>query len=857
MADRDQYPHIQVRRLGVASVNFRAPGGGKTERIPPIDNRPAHAHSLMQGLTSAREHFRDYADAQKEVGVKLSRRGIPVTVEGRPDVPLKVGKGRTNVLNVQRADPNRKTPEAENVDRATFFLTKGMLDTLQRNLETYGQYVEPSDFQDRQNNRDEEDEEEELPGRPRNFSLFETGGHIRPTTIRDLWTDRIEALPRKKNVQTNWEVWSRLSRQDWFENALAAFDVRSIGRATTFVDTAVHNLVATPAEIMEIVRASGAIVQLRGASSFASDYLQMVPERRAKTVASLVDRIEDPPVDAPRVAVLDTGVLRAHPLLRSALPANRCFAADDRWTVDDHHGHGTKMAGIVQFGDLADIAPGSSPIPVMTRLESVVVTAPDGAPPLPARDAIRRAVVDLIETAKHKRVYCLAQTAVGEFEDGRPTSTSAVLDQLAFNDGTNTRLFCAAVGNAPHTEEKPYQVGDYSVWNRDYGVQAPAQALNALSVGAVSLKNLSLPGVDLVAQPGNLAPSSRTAERWPARTDPEKSDIIPTKPDIVMEGGNFRVDPDGVFCRPSPRHLVMTTSRGAPSSPLAMVGETSAATAAAAGLSGRLLARYPKLRMESLRALLVHSAEWTPQMLEHFEDAQTNRMSDIAARRLLFSRFGWGTPNEERLFHSAANALTLIAEDTITPYREKEGDSTLRLKEMKYFELPWPVAALRALGETVVDMRCTLSFFVDPDPQASARDRLESYPSHRLKFDVRRFGESHAQTKTRSNRLADQPDFRVPSDDTNWMLGLYARQRGSLHQDDWHGPAYELAQRNGICVAPVRGWWGDSKTFGKAEKAVRFSLVVSIRTPENSPGDLVAETLTHIPAGKLIGVAEV
>lgn len=855
MADRDQHRHIQIRDLGVASINFRAPGGGKKDRIPPINDRSAHAELLLEGLSGARQQFSDYAEAQKDVGVKPTRRGIPITVEGRKNIPLRVGKGRLNVLNVQRSDPKAG---AENVDRATFFLTKNMLNTLQRNLQTYGEYTEPADIRSDQNeDDDDEDEDAELPGRPRNFSLFETGGQIRRTTIRDLWTDNIKALPRDKDVQATWEVWSRLSRQDSFENALAAFDIESVGRATTFIDTAVHNVIATPGEIMEIVRASGAVVQLRGASSFVADYFQMEPGKRVSTVASLVERIQDPPLDAPRVAVLDTGILRSHPLLRTALPSNRCFAADDRWRVDDHHGHGTKMAGIVQFGDLGDISAGSSPIPIATRLESVVVTAPDGAPPLPARDAMKRAVVDLVESVRHKRVFCLAQTAVGEFEDGRPTSTSAVLDQLAFNDGQNTRLFCAAVGNAPHSEEKPYQVADYAVWNRDYGIQAPAQALNALSVGAVSLKTLAVPGVDLVAPPGNLAPSSRTAESWPPRTDPEKADIIPTKPDIVMEGGNFRIDPDEVFCRPSPRHLVLTTSRAAPASPLAMVGETSAATAAAAGLSGRLLARYPTLRMESLRALLVHSAEWTPQMLEHFEEAQMNGLSEISARRLLLSRFGWGVPNEERLFHSAANALTLICEDTIVPFKQKEAESALRLKEMKYFQLPWPVRALETLGGTIVEMRCTLSFFIEPDPQASARDRLESYPSHRLKFDVRRFGESHDQTKTRSNRLADEPESRASSEDTNWMLGLYARQRGSLHQDDWKGAAYELAERNGICVAPIRGWWGDSKTFGKADRTVRFSLVVSIRTPVDTSGDLVAEALSQVPAGKLVGVAEV
>jgi hypothetical protein len=150
---------------------------------------------------------------------------------------------------------------------------------------------------------------------------------------------------------------------------------------------------------------------------------------------------------------------------------------------------------------------------------------------------------------------------------------------------------------------------------------------------------------------------------------------------------------------------------------------------------------------------MVHVAEWTPAMRAQFEVAVAAGISRPEAFGMLISRFGWGIPDEVRLFESAANALTLIAEDTLRPYQGETG-SNLPLREMKYFRLPWPKASLRDFGATNIEMRCTLSYFVEPDPHAAARDRIERYPSHRLRFDVRRFGESHAQAQARVNELA-------------------------------------------------------------------------------------------------------
>lgn len=75
-------------------------------------------------------------------------------------------------------------------------------------------------------------------------------------------------------------------------------------------------------------------------------------------------------------------------------------------------------------------------------------------------------------------------------------------------------------------------------------------------------------------------------------------------------------------------------------------------------------AKYPKLSPEALRALIVHSASWTPVMRARFTNAQ-----GVIDYEGLVRSFGYGVPNLRQLLSSADNALTLIAQESITPCR--------------------------------------------------------------------------------------------------------------------------------------------------------------------------------------------
>ncbi|WP_181529616.1 S8 family peptidase [Ensifer adhaerens] len=814
-------PHLYARDIGIASQQFRAVGRGGGKEPKPVDNRRKHARKLRSDLEQVVSQLDEIRKEQASIKIPLKQRGMAIAIESREDNPLFVSatsRSTTQGLKLLTLQVNPVDPQLNaqfNHDLANFFVTRDTFKSLLTALGKYENWTGAGDDLDKLF----ADDDSANSRRPSNFKLFESAAAIRLANLRDFWTDDIGKFPRRRG-ETTWEVWTRLDYEDAFQKALGALEIETDGRVTEFVETAVRNVRATPEEMQHLIRKSGAVAELRSASAFASDYMSASPDGQQGMITSLAQRLVAAPRGAPRIAILDTGVNPTNELLTASLPRARCYTVSDDWDISDHEGHGTKMAGVALFGDLETIPSGTAPIQLSASLESVVVAAPHGSEDVPAHDAIQKAV-ELVERQEAQRVFCLAQTAVGESEDGRPTSTSAALDKLVYADGKDSRLFCVAVGNVEHSSTEPYQIVDYIERNRRHGIQSPAQSLNALSIGAFTNKlNGKRP---LVAPIGDLSPTSRTAQEWVARAA--------RKPDIVMEGGNFEVDPDGLFSRPSPRNLVLTTSRMAPRNPLAMTGQTSAATAAAANLAARLMARYPQFRMETVRGLLVHSAEWTPAMLDQLRALQQSQLTNDPWGTLL-SRYGWGTPDEQRLFTSSESAMTLIVEDSLRPY--ELGDSNqVRLREMKYFKLPWPTAALTALNQTEVEMRCTLSYFVEPDPHAIARNRYDRYPSHRLKFDLRRFGESDIKAQSRFNALEEDDDSFGGMDD-GWIAGKRLSGNGTLQHDIWRGPAYKLAERDGISVAPVKGWWADIRRSERYRRRIRFSLIVSIRVPEGA-----------------------
>ena len=175
------------------------------------------------------------------------------------------------------------------------------------------------------------------------------------------------------------------------------------------------------------------------------------------------------------------------------------------------------------------------PVTVSHRLESVKLVPDAGVNPHHLLGVMTRRAINTVEQTVRRRTFTIAATTDEDTpHDGAPTSWSTEVDQLAAGvsgDRTIPRLILVSAGN---TDNFKFTADPYlgTCDHPDNELESPAQAWNAISVGAYTEKTM-LPAADsltVVAPFGDLSPSSRTAS-W--------SSTWPLKPDIVLEGGNW------------------------------------------------------------------------------------------------------------------------------------------------------------------------------------------------------------------------------------------------------------------------------------------------------------------------------
>ncbi|MCX4688595.1 S8 family serine peptidase [Kitasatospora purpeofusca] len=368
-------------------------------------------------------------------------------------------------------------------------------------------------------------------------------------------------------------------------------------------------------------------------------------------------------------------------------------------------------------------------------------------------------------------------------------------------------------------------------------------------------KHQDFAGYRVLAAAGELSPFSRTSVTWPANTA--------IKPDIVLEGGNLLLDASGTVID---QHDVvrLTTTHHETGRLFTTANATSAATAQAARLAAIAHAAYPALKPEAVRALLVHEARWTAPMVEHILKPNWRRRSGkgngtaVFARTVL-RRYGWGVPTEERILSSAANAVTLMIQDSLVPFVKNKKQGRVQLGELKLHQLPWPREQLLDLGPTHVQLRVTLSYFVEPNPGRKGVLGQHTYASHRLRFAIKGPLETLEAFEQRIATNAEAEDDGITTvgkfeGDDAWLVGSENRNRGSLHADIWSGTAVELADCGALAVYPAGGWWKYNNRSDRVGRPVSYALLVSLATPETAT-DLYTPTAVKLDIPVLTDLA--
>lgn len=179
------------------------------------------------------------------------------------------------------------------------------------------------------------------------------------------------------------------------------------------------------------------------------------------------------------------------------------------------------------------------------------------------------------------------------------------------------------------------------------------------------------------------------------------------------------------------------------------------------------------------------------------------------------------------------NSLSLIAEDSLYPFHKtKKG---IKTRDLNLHSLPWPLEQLQELQNTQVELRVTLSYFIEPNPSTRGIASKYHYPSHRLRFSMKRQTESLEEFKMRINAATESEEDHSPiGNDDNWILGATQRHKGSLHQDIWRGSAAELANCGYLAVYPAQGWWRTRAALQRYDSEARYSLIVSIHVPDTN-----------------------
>ena len=804
----------------------------------PPASRAKHGKALERALRAAVVEANNRR-AKTDIEVHGAVPGLYVQFEGQPGVPLQVTSledSRQGIEVVAVSQAKTEEPEPRRIERATVFVPDGKVQHFLKRFEIYSKTT-PKKERER-----------------RYEDMIDPVANLRLATLRALWTDTSEAYP-EEDQKIWWEVWLR--RQDGKElerlmEFAAAQEIEVAPRRLMFDDRLVILVRSAPTQLAASIDVLSDVAEVRMAKQTAAVFVDMGPEDQGEWAKELRSRVTPPSDDAPAVCVLDTGVTRGHPLLEDSIEATDCQSCDPAWGVHDHHGHGTEMAGLALYGDLAPVLDGTHKIILRHRLESVKILPPNGHPANPpdlygavTAEAASRAE---IQAPDRRRTFSMSIAATDERDRGQPTSWSAAVDALSagrsFNSSTKgleyidegvasaRRLFVLCAGNIDEAALAPEHL-DRSDTDP---IHDPGQAWNALTIGALTekavIKDQKWASWQPVARPGELSPWSTTGVTF--------ADAWPIKPDVVFEGGNVVKNAKGEIDFPCPDISLLSTYFKPADKSFVLSWATSAATAQAARLAALISAEYPSYWPETLRALVVHSAEWSAQMQTHLRDASGKR-----ARAKLVQRYGFGVPSAERALRSANDALTLVAQSSIRPFAKG------KMRELHFFELPWPREVLAELGATPVRLRITLSYFIEPNPGRRGWRKRHRYASHGLRFEVKGPTESVEEFQKRLNKKALDEDEAKPVTGgaaSEWYLGEQARNRGSLHSDILTCNAADVAERGVIAVYPVSGWWKDQPARDRSDLGARYALVVSIETPG-------VETDIWTPVAQQVGVA--
>ncbi len=362
-----------------------------------------------------------------------------------------------------------------------------------------------------------------------------------------------------------------------------------------------------------------------------------------------------PEEGSPGVCVLDTGIIAGHPLLAPAVGDVRAIPSRFGDGADDH-GHGTRIAGLIIYGDLRNIVADGVPRPE-AYVYSIKVTNKQN------RFDDERLIVNQMHEAITKindeygcRVFNISLGDPEQvYREGKPSPWAYILDVLARERDI---VIVVSTGNydAP-TSVRGEKANQFRTSYPNYllhdeaRIIEPATAANVITVGSLNGYDESYFVAGNPNDPGYriLGPSSFPSPF--SRTGPGMNGAI--KPEVVDIGGSYIWSryADG-FANDRNLQVVSTNHDLLQGLFTSDIG-TSYSAAKVTNLASRILKAYPGISANLVRALIATASSIPADLL-----------GAISVKEAL-SLVGYGKPDLVRALYSSESRVTMFAEDDI------------------------------------------------------------------------------------------------------------------------------------------------------------------------------------------------
>lgn len=394
-------------------------------------------------------------------------------------------------------------------------------------------------------------------------------------------------------------------------------------------------------------------------------------ERRADYNLSLTELPEviSPPKNCCGILVIDSGVLRGHPLLKAVIAEAEVFPDAKRKFItggpDDEADHGTGVAGIAAYGDIEGCISKKSFDPTAWIFSARVMNEQNEFDEdLLLENQLEEAIRYFIDAYPNCKVINISLGNRDQiYQDGRKQlRIAARIDEIAYRYQHKNIVFVVAAGNSyfyDHRDVRELLHSDYP--NYLLGTEAriidPATSAIALTVGSLSLGrgSMSYPTDarrNAIAKvPGYPSPFTRTGMGVDGMIKP---DLVDFGGDLVLDGNRIAQDNDAAVS-------VITFSQNYTSSIFKVASGTSFAAPRVANLAAQLFNKYPESSSNLIRALIATSAALPQEIPNSFQiSSEQTQKQKTEQREKQYAIYGYGQADFQRAMYSTENYVVLM-----------------------------------------------------------------------------------------------------------------------------------------------------------------------------------------------------